>query len=329
MTKYNERDRSEIKPAASGSSERTTPFGYLRAGLGIALIVVNTLAHTSLLFAVALIKFLVPIAPFRRAISQVLVKIAESWIAINSTFLRTLARTKIHVDGLENPRRDGCYLVLCNHQSWVDIPVLQKVFNRRIPFMRFFLKRQLIWVPVLGLAWWALDFPFMRRYSKETLAAHPELRGRDIDETRKACEKFSAIPVSIMNFVEGTRFTPAKHDRQQSPYAHLLKPRTGGVALVIESMGEMLDAIIDVTLMYPRGRPTFGDLLCGRVREVHAQVQARPVPAALLHGDYQNDGEFRLHFQAWMNGLWAEKDALIGRSGDCETSLASSLNSDR
>ncbi|MEO8461272.1 MAG: acyltransferase [Dokdonella sp.] len=293
----------------------TMLLAYLRATIGAVLVVVNTLAHTSLLFALALIKFVVPIAPIRRAISQLLVKIAESWIAINSMLMKSLARTRIHVDEFRNLRRDGRYLVLCNHQSWVDILVLQGIFNRRIPFMRFFLKSQLIWVPVLGLAWWALDFPFMRRDSKETLAAHPELRGRDALETRKACEKFRALPVSIMNFVEGTRFTPAKHDRQQSPYSHLLKPRSGGVALVIESMGEMLDSIVDVTLIYPQGRPTFGDLLCGRVRDVRANVLVRSVPAELLKGDYQNDSEFRARFQAWMNGLWEEKDERIRQVG--------------
>jgi 1-acyl-sn-glycerol-3-phosphate acyltransferase len=124
----------------------------------------------------------------------------------------------------------GHYLVLSNHQSWVDILILQKVFNRRIPFMRFFLKQQLIWVPMLGLAWWALDFPFMQRHTKSQLQKRPELAGQDIAATRKACEKFLGKPVSIMIFPEGTRFTPAKHAQQQSPFQHLLKPKSGGMA---------------------------------------------------------------------------------------------------
>jgi len=198
--------------------------------------------------------------------------------------------------------------VLANHQSWVDILVLQKVFNRRIPLLRFFLKRQLVWVPLLGLAWWALDFPFMGRYTKQQIARNPELAGRDIEATRRACAKFREIPVAIMNFVEGTRFTPAKHGRQQSPYRHLLKPKSGGVAFVLDAMGDGLHGILDVTIAYPAGRPSMVDLIGNRIPEVRVQVRQRPIPAALIGGNYQDDRAFRARFQQWMNGLWEEKD---------------------
>ena len=105
-----------------------------------------------------------------------------TWIGVNSAMIRLFTRGHDwRIDGVEHLRRDGRYLVLANHQSWVDIVVLQDVFNRRIPFLKFFLKQQLIWVPVLGLAWWALDFPFMRRYTREELERHPEWRGRDVE----------------------------------------------------------------------------------------------------------------------------------------------------
>jgi 1-acyl-sn-glycerol-3-phosphate acyltransferase len=195
----------------------------------------------------------------------------------------------------------------------VDIVVLQKVFNRRIPLLRFFLKRQLFWVPVLGLAWWALDFPFMARHTREQLARRPELAGRDIAATRRACEKFRAIPVSIMNFVEGTRFTPGKHAAQESPYRRLLRPKAGGVAFVLDAMGDCLDGILDVSIAYPAGRPSMGDLLADRIPEVRVHVCERAIPADLLHGDYQGDPAYRDRFQQWMNGLWTEKDAAMAR----------------
>jgi 1-acyl-sn-glycerol-3-phosphate acyltransferase len=286
-----------------------------RVALGFTLIIVNTLVHAIPLLLLALVKFIVPVTRFRNTVSRVLVAMAESWISVNSALMSSLGRMTVHVDGVEGLRRDGWYLVICNHQSWVDIPVLQKIFNRRIPFLKFFLKSQLIWVPVLGLAWWALDFPFMKRYSKETLARCPELRGKDIEATRKACEKYRHLPVSVMNFVEGTRFTPEKHDRQQSPYPHLLQPRAGGIAFVLEAMGGMLDAIVDVTLVYPQGRPSVIDLVSGRVREVRVQIQVIPVPAELLGGDYENDPAFRERFQTWLNTLWAGKDARITQLG--------------
>ena len=284
---------------------------FIRLPLALLLVALNVLVHSLVLLSLAVIKALVPIAGFRLLISRALVAIAEQWIAVNGMLFALLTRTRWVVDGLQGLNRGGWYLVLSNHQSWVDIPVLQRTFNRRIPFLKFFLKQQLKWVPLLGLAWWALDFPFMRRYSKETLEQHPELRGKDKEATRIACERFRDLPVSVMNFVEGTRFTAEKHARQDSPFVHLLRPRAGGVAFVLEMMGEILQSIVDVTIVYPGGPPAVIDLLAGRVHEIRVQVRELPIPADLIHGDYENDAEFRARFQVWINGLWVEKDAQI------------------
>jgi 1-acyl-sn-glycerol-3-phosphate acyltransferase len=284
---------------------------FIRLPLALSLVCLNVLAHSAVLFVFAAIKALVPIPSFRVWISRALVAIAEQWIAVNGVLFGWFTRTRWRVDGLEGLNRYGWYLVLSNHQSWVDIPVLQKTFNRRIPFLKFFLKQQLKWVPVLGLAWWALDFPFMQRYSKETLEQHPEWRGKDKQATRKACERFRHSPVSVMNFVEGTRFTPTKHAKQESPYANLLRPRAGGVAFVLETMGDMLQSIIDVTIVYPHGQSTLIDLLANRVSEIRVFIRQLPIPKEFTSGDYENDAEFRARFQAWISGIWMEKDALI------------------
>ncbi|GGK03756.1 acyltransferase [Luteimonas terricola] len=285
----------------------------LRAALVMLLIVVNTLLHALPLLLVALCKALLPFDGLRRAINRLLAAMAESWIGVNSAMIDRLTGTRFHVDGAAGLQVDGHYLVLANHQSWVDIVVLQKVFNRRIPLLRFFLKRQLFWVPVLGLAWWALDFPFMGRYTRREIAKNPELGKRDMEATRRACEKFRALPVAVMNFVEGTRFTPDKHARQASPYRHLLKPKSGGVAFVIDAMGDALHAVLDVTIAYPAGRPTMIDLIGGRIPEVHVRVRQRPIPTEVMGGRYQDDRAVRARFQQWMNGVWQEKDADLER----------------
>lgn len=286
---------------------------FLRLPLAAILIAASTLLHVLPLFAVALVKALLPFASVRRGCNPLLTGIAESWIGFNSALIARFTRTRFVVSEDARLQREGHYLVLANHQSWVDIPVLQKLFNRRIPLLRFFLKSQLFWVPLLGLAWWALDFPFMRRYTREQVARQPELAGRDIAATRRACDKFRSIPVAVMNFVEGTRYTPAKHAAQSSPYRHLLKPKSGGVAFVIDAMGEGLQAILDVTLVYPGGRPTLLDLFADRVSEVRIEVRERSIPREFVGGDYQNDAAFRERFQTWMNALWAEKDAACER----------------
>lgn len=284
----------------------------IRVPLVVLLLALNVLVHVVPLFALTLLKLLMPVAAWRRLCSRMLVAIAESWIAVNNALFDLFTRIRWQVEGLDGLRRDANYLVLANHQSWVDIPVLQKLLNRRIPFLRFFLKSQLIWVPLLGPAWWALDFPFMKRYSRETLAKHPELQGKDREATRRACAKFRQLPVSVMNFVEGTRFTPAKHDAQGSPYRYLLKPRAGGVAFVLDAMGEGLDAILEVAIAYPGGPCSMADLITGRLREVRVNLRQRGIDPG-LRGDYEADEAFRQRFQGWVNELWREQDARMAR----------------
>ena len=284
----------------------------LRIPLAILLLLLNILLHVVPLFVLALVKVIVPLGIVRRFLSRVLVGVAESWIGVNNALFVLFTRIQWQVEGLDGLRRDGNYLVLSNHQSWVDIPVLQKVFNRRIPFMRFFLKQELIWVPLLGPAWWALDFPFMKRYSRQTLLRHPELQGKDREATRNACEKFRHMPVSVMNFVEGTRFTQAKHDAQSSPYRYLLRPKAGGVAFVLDAMGAALHAIVDVTIVYPEGPCTLMDLIAGRVHNIRVHVRERAIDAGLI-GSYDDDVAFRGRVKAWTNALWRDKDAQAAR----------------
>lgn len=285
----------------------------LRLVLISLLIAANTVLHVLPLLVVALVKALLPFDWVRRASNPLLTGLAESWIGVNNWMMSRFTSMRVDVQEDAVLQVGGHYLVLANHQSWVDILVLQKVFNRRIPLLRFFLKRQLFWVPLLGLAWWALDFPFMGRYTPKQIARRPELARRDIEVTRRACEKFRAIPVAIMNFVEGTRFTPGKHATQGAPYRHLLKPKSGGVAFVLDAMGEGLHAILDVTIAYPGGRPSMMDLLADRIPEIRVHLRQRSIPDELLRGDYQNDRAFRARFQQWMNGLWREKDADMTR----------------
>ncbi|HEV7123157.1 MAG TPA: acyltransferase [Rhodanobacter sp.] len=301
----------------------TFPY-LLRVPLAMLLLALNITLHVLPIFALALVKVVIPLTGVRRAMSRALVLVAESWIGVNSLLFNLFTRIRWQVEGLDGLRRDGNYLVLCNHQSWVDIAVLQKVFNRRIPFLRFFLKQQLIWIPLLGPAWWALDFPFMKRYSPQTLLRHPELQGKDRESTRRACEKFRHMPVSVMNFAEGTRFTRAKHDAQSSPFRYLLRPKAGGVAFVLDAMGDALHAVVDVTIAYPQGPCTMMDLIAGRIRDIRVHVRERPIDPGLV-GSYDEDPAFRGRVKAWMRVLWSDKDAQLARmQADPETVVGGS-----
>ncbi len=216
------------------------------------------------------------------------------------------------IRGGEGLRRDRSYLVVSNHQSWVDIPALVQGFNRKTPYFKFFLKQELIWVPFLGLAFWALDYPFMKRYSKAYLARHPEMAGQDLEITKRACARFKDLNVTVVNYLEGTRFTAAKQAQQGSPYQNLLKPKAGGVAFTLATLGPQLDALLDVTLVYPGQRaPGFWKLISGQVPKVIMDIRTRELDPALWAGDYQGDAEFRQYVQAWVSQLWQDKDTRI------------------
>jgi len=283
----------------------------LRGAIATLLMVLNALFWVPILLLVSALKLILPFKAVRLAIDPVLLSIAEAWIWGNSAWMGLTQRTTWDVQGIEGLDPHSWYMVNSNHQSWVDILVLQHLLNRRIPLLKFFLKHELIWVPVMGLAWWALEFPFMRRHSEDYLKQHPEMRGKDQETTRKACEKYALIPTSVMNFLEGTRFTAAKHQRQQSPYRHLLKPKAGGIAMALNAMGDKFQAILDVTIVYPDGPPTFWHFLQGKVRHIVVRVRSLPVPQQLAQGDYAGDPAVREAFAQWVQQLWQEKDAQI------------------
>ena len=281
-----------------------------RGLLAGALLLANCLFWVPVLLLFSLLRLL-PLLQVRLVVDPLLLRIAEAWIAGNSAWMRLTQRTRWDVQGQDGLRPGGWYLVSCNHQSWVDILVLQHLLNRRIPLLKFFLKQELVWVPVMGMAWWALDFPFMQRHSEAYLQQHPEMRGRDQETTRKACEKFALIPTSVMNFLEGTRFSRAKQQAQQSPYRHLLKPKTGAMAMALNAMGHKFEAVLDITIVYPGGAPDFWQFLSAQVPQVIVRMQALPVPAALIGADYAGDPKVRQACQQWAHQLWLAKDQQI------------------
>lgn len=286
-------------------------IGIIRGAFAALLLVVNCLFWATLLFSFTLLKIIIPIPSFRRMVSKILNQIAHLWCACNAGWMHLTQKMDWEINLPENLNKQGWYFVISNHQSWVDIIVLQYAFNRRIPLLKFFLKQELIKVPIMGAAWWALDFPFMKRYSKEYLEKHPEKKGEDFKATQKSCEKFKEIPTSIMNFVEGTRFNEKKQQQQNSPFSHLLKPKAGGMAFAMNVMGGQFQSIIDVTIYYPKKTPSFWEFLKGEAPRVIVDAKEIIIPTEILKGDYQEDMEYRAKFQSWLGDIWQEKDQTL------------------
>ncbi|GIU20651.1 acyltransferase [Shewanella colwelliana] len=281
----------------------------IRGSIAFSCYIVNTIFWVIPILLVSIIK-LIPITPLRTVCSYLLDHCATAWISVNTVIERIFHPVEIIIEGDAQLSTKEWYMVIANHQSWVDIPVLQRVFNHKIPFLKFFLKQELIYVPVLGLAWWALDFPFMRRYSSAQLRKNPKLKGKDIEITRKACAKFKSKPVSIMNFVEGTRFRAEKHRKQNSEFKRLLKPKAGGMAFALSAMDGQIHKLVDVAIYYPGKTPSYWEYISGQVKQVSVDIKVSEIAPA-MRGDYMNDREFKISFQNELNQIWKDKDLTL------------------
>ncbi|MEZ4652938.1 MAG: acyltransferase [Candidatus Eisenbacteria bacterium] len=262
-------------------------------------------------YLLALVRVLVPWRPVRRFCIQGLLAVARLWGFAVRDILRALLPTQFEVSGVRDLGRHEWFLIVANHQSWVDILVLFVALHGKVPFFRFFMKRELLWLPFFGLALWALDFPAMHRYTREHLERHPEDRGRDLETTRQACEKFRKVPVTLVNFLEGTRFRPERRDTQDVAYRHLLRPKSGGLALVLAVMGSRLSAILDVTLVYPPGAADFWKFVSGQVPWVVAHVDRLEAPARLIDDVDTEDAGYRKALRDWLHERWVAKDRRI------------------
>ena len=228
----------------------------------------------------------------------------QGWVGCAKAMAKVLriTRLQVHVEDEGQPpiNRNGWYLIVSNHQSWADILVLVTAFHGVAPPFVFFTKRELIWVPLIGVALWLLEFPYVRRYSRTQLNANPALRGHDREAVRRACAGIRERPTTVLNFLEGTRFTAAKRAAQGSPYETLLKPKTGGLGMASEALADRVTAVVDVTIDYTDGAPSFWDYLCGRCRQVEIRVRVLPLPAP----DDLRD---------WVGSLWEEKARYLSR----------------
>ncbi len=281
----------------------------LRATFILGLAVLLTALVCLPVYLLILLKLLVPSWRTRLAveITQFCARWADGMVWIQKHLLPT--RWDIRVEGALSPTT-SC-LVIANHQSWIDVLVLLVVMARRVPFPRFFLKHQLLLLPLIGPVFWGLDYPALRRHSREFLARHPESAGRDLETVRRMCRRYRGLPVSIINFAEGTRLSARKHERQESPYRYLLRPRAGGASYALSAMEGKITRLLDLTIAYPEGTPNFLRYLGGQVPIIAVRARSLKIPHELLEGDYLNDPEYRARFQEYVRTLWEEKDRTL------------------
>jgi len=281
-----------------------------RAAISLTLMWINTMVLCLPIYVVAILRVLSPNS-MKPLWTRLAMASAETWISINNLILDSLQRLNIEVVGEPTLEPKTWYLVIANHQSWTDIVILQRVFNRKIPMLKFFIKQQLIYAPIIGIAWWVLDFPIMKRYSAMTLKKKPHLRGKDIETTKASCERFKLTPVSVLNFLEGTRFNTDKRTSQGSPYRHLLKPKSGGATMVLESLGDQLHSVLDVTLVYHDKTPSFIEFLMGHSSKITVQIEEIPMDEVKHRSATQGEGFNNRQTLSFLQERWQKKDAVI------------------
>ena len=272
----------------------------------------NTCVHGPAILALGLSK----LVKSSKKIDETNISIANRWIGVNNWLINNvLSNTAwdVHVDPKLDLNTQGRYLMTCNHQTWVDTTVNQYFGLNRMPLTRFFTKWELIFIPFVGQAFKILGFPMMKRHTKEEIAKNPELKTRDMDEARKSCEQLLSQPFTLLNYLEGTRLTAEKHAKQNSPYQNLLKPKAGGLALALNILGEQIDALVDMTIVYPDGVPGYGEFWLGEVPRVIVDMRKIELPEWINSGSYEDDADYREKFQQWVDQLWQEKDELISR----------------
>ena len=264
------------------------------------------------IFLLGVVKWLIPLASVTSVLNFLINGLWRGWALFNLIAINLTNPVEWHIDSPDKFNKKSWYLLICNHISWVDIMVLTQVALNTLPSPKFFLKDELKKAPFVGMAAWAMDMPFMKRYSRAYLEKHPEKKGQDIESTRRSCDKFQFIPTTIINFVEGTRITKQKLLKTKSPFAHLLSPKAGGIAFTLATMGHLFSGVINVTLNYPDNNQPTMDILFGRLKRVQVQIELLEVNEDIV-GDYFNDNDFKLRFQTWLNGVWQEKDKLLAR----------------
>ncbi len=308
----------------------TSPTTLIERARGLMIgtaITASTFTVGPPVLAIGLVRAIIPKQIAGQKLNALAINVANKWIGFNSWLIENaLPEIEWQLTMPTDLSLDKQYLLICNHQSWVDTTVMQHIGLPRMPLTRFFTKWELIFIPFLGLAFKILGFPMMKRHSKDAIAKNPALKLQDMLEAKRSCAGLLNQPFTLLNYLEGTRFTAKKHAAQKSPYPNLLKPKAGGLGLALQILGKQVDGLIDMTIVYPDGIPGYGDFWMGRVRRVGVDLREIPIPDWVLVGDYEEDREFRAKFHTWVAVLWANKqrtiDQMLQRFNHTDDALA-------
>ncbi|MGQ4001801.1 acetyltransferase [Francisellaceae bacterium CB299] len=282
-------------------------YGYYGLFSITAMLINSAIVFLPVVFF-SLLKLIVPIKSIRYHCTTAVQALASFWVSFAIMITELFSPTEIEFEQNAELSKKHTYLVISNHKSWLDTLILMLAFHKKIPFPKFFMKFQMFFVPLIGMVAWALEFPAMKRYSKDYIAKHPEKKGKDIEMTQKYCRNLSTRPTTIVNFVEGTRY--AKEKALNSRYSHLLNPKAGGIAVILKSLSDKMVGVLNTTIVYDNPNQTLWDFMIRKTKKIKVKVDFIPIVDVPL-GDYFNNPKDKQVFQKWLNDLWLTKDRYI------------------
>jgi 1-acyl-sn-glycerol-3-phosphate acyltransferase len=168
------------------------------------------------------------------------------WFRRLGRALAKLQPWRVHITGLENIDPSQRYVVVSNHQSLADIPV---VAHLRID-AKWLGKSEIFRLPVIGwMMHWAGDVPVERANKRKAATALLQ------------CAKYLRQGLSIVFFPEGTR----------SPGGHVLPFNEGPFQLAVRERAPILPLVVEGTgAALPRDSWRFGSNLQIQVRVLKA-----------------------------------------------------------
>ena len=274
------------------------------------LILVELIIGFGTLAMINIPRAVIPLKSFKLFLAKISNKIGDLTVYGLKLIMLLMHGNNIQVINNEKYDMNKWYMAMSNHQSWADIFVLLTVANKKIPLLKFFMKKELWWIPFVFLANKTLNMPFVNRHSKKAIEKNPSLRTKDYENTLKSCKRFLRAPSTIFSYAEGTRFTSEKHKAQNSKYKNLLQPKIGGMATALSAMPE-IDTLINFSVVYKSKKRSAWFFLNGEMKDVKVFIKSYKIPENLKNRNYGSDHLYREEFKKWIEEIWDEKDRKI------------------
>lgn len=254
-------------------------------------VAINLLFNCLLVLPVSIISLLIPLPIVSRTANYIVDRIYRNAVWLDSFWMQDVVGIELVIKG--EPNKDKSPVVICNHQSWFDIPLVQEVITGKGPIIRFLIKREIAWIPIIGWICLLLNFPRLHR------SGNRNAKASDFSIIQKESKNHGNGTGALLIFPEGTRFTGDKKKTQNAPYKNLLKPKAGGLKM-IQKHAAPDSTLIDITIDYHQKDVNIWKCLHGNPKKITITLE-----------------HFKLSdivdVKAWLNNRWMVKDGLLSK----------------